>query len=99
MSSSAECCAETDFIRDQFANLAEVQSVHILFRNNICYITVAVPTKDYALEDRIYDVQYAIAQELQAQGFLFDVNIVILAGRRLEDIVTSVGQPVLQRAA
>lgn len=97
MSPSAECCAEIDFIRGQFASVPEVRSVHVLFRDNTCYITVAVPTKDYALEDRIYDVQYAIAQELQ--GLLFDLNIVVLAGRKLEDIFTSVGEPIIQRAA
>ncbi len=97
MSPTAGCCAETDFIRSQFAALADVRSVHVLFRDNTCFITVAVPTKDYSLEDRIYDVQYAIAQEIQ--GLFFDLNIVVLNGRRLEDVVTPVGQRIIPRAA
>lgn len=97
MPRSAECCAETDFIGGQFARLTEVKSVHVLFRDNTCYITVAVPSKDYALEDRIYDLQDAIAREIR--GLLVDLNIVVLAGRALEDVITPAGYPIFKRAA
>jgi hypothetical protein len=97
MPTQAECCAETDFIGEQFARLAEVQSVHILFRDDTCFITVAVPTKDYDLENRIYDLQDAIAREIR--GLLLDINIVVLAGRKLKDVVTPTGHLILDRAA
>ncbi len=96
MASVAACC-DTDFIREQFARVPEVQSVHLFLRDSTCHITAAVPVKNYALEDALYDIQYAIMDRLP--DFLVDLNIVVLNGRDLQEIVTDIGSPLIQRAA
>jgi hypothetical protein len=96
LASVAPCC-DTELIRESFATIPQVQSIHVLFRESTCRITIAVPTKNYALEDRIYDAQYALMD--RAPGLRIDLNIVVLGSRKLEDIVTSVGEKVFPRAA
>jgi hypothetical protein len=96
MASAAVCC-ETEVIREQFSVLSGVQSVHVLFRDSTCRITVAVLTKDYALEDKIYDAQYALMD--RAPGLRIDLDIVVLGGLKLEQIVTCIGQRIFSRAA
>jgi len=96
MASAAVCC-DVNFIREQFAPLPAIESVHVLFRDNICRITVAIPKKDYSLEDRIYDAQYAVMAH--APGLLIDLNIVVLGERTLDEVVSSVGQTVFLRVA
>lgn len=90
------CCVETDFIRNEFARIAEIRSVHAYFKNNVCRITVALDHKDYALEDRIYDVEYSLMDRMALR---FEVNIVVLSGRKLQDVVTPVGEQLIPRAA
>jgi hypothetical protein len=69
----------------------------MFLRDRTCHITVAVPVKDYAVENALYDIQYAIMDRLP--DFLVDVNIVVLAGRHLQEIVTDIGPPLIQRVA
>lgn len=87
---------ETDLVRDEFARIAEIRSVYAFFRNNVCHVTVALDHKDYALEDRIYDSEYSL---MERTGLRFEVNIVVLAGRKLQDVLTPLGELLIQRAA
>jgi hypothetical protein len=96
MASVAVGC-DTDVIRAGFSVIPSVLSVHVLFRDNACRITVAVPAKDYALEDRIYDVQYALMDRVP--GLRVDLNIVVLGNRKLEEIVTTIGDAIYSKAA
>ena len=97
MASAASRELEIQAIRATLADIQEIESAFLLIRENTFFITVIVPTKDYNVEDRIYDLQLRLMD--QFANYLFDFNIIPRNGRKATDIVTPGGQVILHRAA
>ena len=96
MAAPVACGVEVDTIRNMFSELQEIESIFLLNRENAFLVTIITPSKDYGVENRIYDLQLALMDKFA--GCLFDFNIVARSGRKATDIVTPSGQLIFHHA-
>lgn len=95
MAAPAAYGVETEAICGIFSTVPEIESIFLLNRGNTCLITIIVPSKDYNVENRIYELQLELMDKFE--NCLFDFDIIARAGRKATDIITPIGDLIFDR--
>ena len=85
MASTALCHAELDFVQKRVSALAGIELITVKQEDSRFVVTVVTSEKDYALEDKIFDVKIAALETFPDAGF--DFRIFVRRGRALSDVV------------